>query len=390
MDSIFRLGYNWNRYKIKLITQQKILNILSIAFWGKFNDSFKPGKIAIYRIGNIGDIVCSIPAMIAVKETYPDVHITLVTSAGQKGNIGAKQILQDAWFIDEIFEYSSQDIADLNGKKKVLDELKGRNFDLWINLPLDRAIFRRTLRDMLFVKLVGVKKAIGFKLGIPGSPELRKILKLPLPNEVERLLNLLKGYGIRSSGVRFDLPFTKDVKEKCNRIIEKLKIPKNKPWVGIAPFTKQPAKQWPIERFLEVARYLIKKGTVLLIFGGKSEEIKGEKFVGQVEENAFNLCGKLSVLESAYMLKMCKFLVTNDSGPMHLAAAVGTKCVAIFSAHNYPGQWEPHGEGHIILRKDVDCSPCYLMECPKGNLCVNLITVEEVLEATNKQLEDVE
>jgi ADP-heptose:LPS heptosyltransferase len=74
---------------------------------------------------------------------------------------------------------------------------------------------------------------------------------------------------------------------------------------------------------------------------------------------------------------------------MHLAAAVGTKCVAIFSAHNYPGQWEPYGEGHIIFRKDVECSPCYLMECPKGNLCTNLITVEEVINAVNKLAKEV-
>jgi len=394
VDGIFRTGLNCHSKKViflksKLLIQQKLLNIFQKLMWPNKVSKDNVKKIAIYRVGNIGDIVCSIPAMIAVRETYKDAHITLVTSPGKSGNLGAKEILQSVWFLDEIYEYYAEDISDFKGKWKIIKELKKKNFDLWVNLPLDRASLKRNFRDMAFVRLIGVKKAIGFEPGLPPSPLLKQCLKLPLPNEVERLLGILKKYQIKTSKVRFDLPITDKVVKKCNDIIEELNIPQDKPWVGLAPFTKQPAKQWPLERFLKVANYLKERGFILLILGGKNESKKGEEFAKKIGKSCFNLSGKLSIIESAYILMKCKFLVTNDSGPMHLAAAVGTKCVAIFSAHSYPGQWEPYGEGHIILRKDVECSPCYLMECPKGNLCINLIAVEEVINAVNKLAKEV-
>jgi len=354
-------------------------------------------KIAIYRVGNIGDIVCSIPAMIAVRETYKDAHITLVTSPGKSGNLGAKEILQNVWFLDEIYEYYAEDISDFKGKWKIIRELKKKNFDLWVNLPLDRASLKRNFRDMAFVRLIGVKKAIGFEPGLPPSPLLKQCLELPLPNEVERLLGILKKYQIKTSKVRFDLPITDKVIKRCNDIIEKLNIPQDKPWVAIAPFTKQIATQWPLEGFLKVASYLREKGFILLILGGKSDREEAEKIIKKIGSNSFNLCGKLSVIESAYVLSRCKFLVTNDSGPMHLAAAVGTRCVAIFSGMDYEGQWHPYEDipgFHIIIRYKgiLKCSPCYTSNCKFPNssrffkMCILSIKPEEVIGELDKLL----
>ena len=144
MDGIFRTGLNCHSKKViflksELLIQQKLLNIFQKLMWPNKVSKDNVKKIAIYRVGNIGDIVCSIPAMIAVRETYKDAHITLVTSPGKSGNLGAKEILQNVWFLDEIYEYYAEDISDFKGKWKIIKELKKKNFDLWVILPLDRA-----------------------------------------------------------------------------------------------------------------------------------------------------------------------------------------------------------------------------------------------------------
>ena len=375
-----------------------MLNFTSSLLWNQnFQHPEDIKKVVIFRPGSIGDIICSIPAMIAVRETFKNAHITLITSPGDNKAVGATKILKGAWFVDEIYEYTKDDVSSLRKKYKFFIELRKRKIDLWINLPLSKSTFKRTFRDMLVVKLAGIKKAIGFEIGIPASPFLKQYLKLPLPNEVERLLKILEKYQIRASKVRFDLPITDKVIKRCNDIIEKLNIPQDKPWVAIAPFTKQIATQWPLEGFLKVASYLREKGFILLILGGKSDREEAEKIIKKIGSNSFNLCGKLSVIESAYVLSRCKFLVTNDSGPMHLAAAVGTRCVAIFSGMDYEGQWHPYEDipgFHIIIRYKgiLKCSPCYTSNCKFPNssrffkMCILSIRPEEVIGELDKLL----
>jgi heptosyltransferase-2 len=324
--------------------------------------------------------------MIAVRETFPDAHITLLTSPGQKGMPAAEHLLAGAWFIDRLWTYYADDITSLRSRLALMRKVRKERFDLWVELPINRAGLKRMLRDMFFAEGVGVKSALGFEMGPSCSNKLMELFSKSHPNEVERLLMILAKQGIKTKEVRFDLPISGKERKKCDEMIEALGIPVLRRWAGLCPGSKQPAKRWSADNFIVVGKHLATKGFSVLIFGGPAEkDIAGYVSRG-IGAASFNLAGKTSILESAELLKRCNMLVTNDTGTMHLAAAVGTQCVAVFSSHNYAGEWYPCGEGHMVLRGEADCSPCFLMECPKDNLCINSITPNKVIASINKLL----
>ena len=118
---------------------------------------------------------------------------------------------------------------------------------------------------------------------------------------------------------------------------------------------------------------------MLVVVGGRDDTARGEELRRAWGPRARNLAGELSPYGSAEVLRQCVAYVGNDTGAMHLAGMVGTPCVALFSARDYPGQWEPYGDGHEVLRHETDCAGCMLDVCPYNNKCLNLITVDEAM-----------
>jgi len=145
-----------------------------------------------------------------------------------------------------------------------------------------------------------------------------------------------------------------------------------------------PAKRWPLNRFIEVARRVCADlpASRLIIFGGREDFRLGEDIRKAIGRKVVNVAGKLTVLESAEALRRCSVYVGNDTGVMHLAAAVGTPCVAIFSARDHPGRWDPWGTNNIVLRKEPPCAGCLLDVCTKEDMmCLKDIHVDEVVSA---------
>jgi ADP-heptose:LPS heptosyltransferase len=140
------------------------------------------------------------------------------------------------------------------------------------------------------------------------------------------------------------------------------------------------AKQWPSERFSQVGAQLIAEHDMWpIVFGGPSDWALGEVLVGDWGRG-YNAAGALPLRPAAAALKRCRFYLGNDTGTMHLAAAVGVSCVAVFSAREIPGRWYPNGEGHHVFRSPIDCEGCGLLECiEKRTECLRRITSDAVL-----------
>ena len=153
-----------------------------------------------------------------------------------------------------------------------------------------------------------------------------------------------------------------------------------RPWFGVAAGSKMPSKRWPKERFREVVKQLITEYRVWpIVFGGKEDAALGKELLS-AWGCGYNAAGALSIRGSAAALRFCQALVTNDTGTMHLGAAMHVPCVAIFSSRARPGLWNPLGRGHQVLRSDIECAGCELVEClERKNECLSRITVEEVL-----------
>jgi hypothetical protein len=140
-----------------------------------------------------------------------------------------------------------------------------------------------------------------------------------------------------------------------------------------------------VDRFASIANRWIDDDGTILIIGGPQDSYLAEEIKKVINaELCFNLCGKVNLLESVGILRDATVLVTNDSGPMHLASMVKTPLVAIFSARDFPIKWTPSHDGSQFLRVETVCSPCLRENCNQNNLCLTEIGVEDVWTAIKK------
>jgi ADP-heptose:LPS heptosyltransferase len=153
--------------------------------------------------------------------------------------------------------------------------------------------------------------------------------------------------------------------------------------IGVGPGSKWASKIWPEENYAKVGRRLFSNDTHAypIVFGGPTDQALGDRLLRTWGRGA-NAAGKLSPRQAAAALSRCELYLGNDTGTMHLAASVGTRCVAIMSAQDWPGRWYPYGEHHVVLRTNVPCEGCQLKVCEREALrCLTSITVEEVVSA---------
>jgi heptosyltransferase-2 len=155
-------------------------------------------------------------------------------------------------------------------------------------------------------------------------------------------------------------------------------------WAGINPgATYGAAKQWYPERFVEVGRRLVARGYRVVVVGGPAEAALGAKVAAGIGEGAQSLAGKTTLPRLAAAIGRCGVFVTNDTGPMHVAAAVGTPVVAIFGPTD-PRTTSPFGDRHTLVRHEVPCAPCLLRECPIDHPCMRDLAVDVVWRACER------
>jgi hypothetical protein len=265
--------------------------------------------------------------------------------------------------------------------------LRRQGFSTLVYLVPSGRTKRQRSRDRFFFRLAGIKTMLATN-GFPQNPRPKSPdgMLVPLPREADALLRRLRldGLPVPAPGQGCaDLRITHDERARARHWWGQ-KIGDQSPangWVAVCTGGKWTSKHWPWERYAEVVRLLIAKhGLFPVIVGGLEDRGPGEKLLAQW---GIGLCaaGELSVRESAALMEGARFYLGNDSGPMHLAAALGRPCVAVFSARDWPGQWEPYGQGHKVLRFDVPCSGCRLEVCDRELQCLRGIQVEQVYEA---------
>lgn len=339
-------------------------------------------NVCLYRIGNLGDILCALPAIQAVRDAYPNAKLTLVTSPGKRGMPGAQELLSGAQWLDHLVVYYTEDIGTLRQRLAFIKQMRRSKFDVWIELSQDRTTLRTAFRNMLAARLAGARWAYGWRVStIRWAVQAQSEYKT-FPYEVVRLMHAIEACGITAQEARFPLPLTEQHASAVDAVLRDFVPPGAAP-VAIAPGAKRSTNRWPLDRYAEVAQALSQRGFFVVFLGGAGEKEACQCLASRIGPRARSLAGRLSVLESCEVLKRCAFVVCNDSGVQHMAAAVSTPCLSIFSRQALRGRWWPYGGGHIVLQKDVPCHTCYLEECPHDNLCIKLVGTSEVLEAAS-------
>lgn len=348
-----------------------------------FRNIKEPKNILIYKLGNIGDVVCAMPAMKAVKERFPDSRITLLTSPGTRGAIGAKDFLDGAPYLNEIKIYSADDISSISKIYLMIRALRREGYDLFIQLPDDWTRFRTLFRNELFAKCIGVRSAFGFYLRTSSLFKKAQVDFTYKEKEVIALLHILERNGIPHKEVVFDFPEYHPLPAETLAELKKLKK-NNRIILGVCMGGKTEDKRWPLERYSETLRILGGKHDIgVLFFGGPTEFNSIEHVAKESGVMYVNLSG-LSIEESILAIKHTDAFLTNDTGPMHIAAAFGIPIVALFSNRSVFGSWFPYGEQHICLYKRFMKCNYGDEDCAKKSVLA--ISIDEVVNACETTL----
>jgi ADP-heptose:LPS heptosyltransferase len=324
--------------------------------------------------------------MVAIRRYYPKAWVGLVTNKENSGNPDPEEILEGNDFLDEIITYETQRLRDPLHLYKLLKKIRSLGIDLLVYLSISKSTRKRLIRDWLFFRLGGYSKLVGFKMPKPVKTyEENGIKKMIFPQEVDRLMSLLTPLGIDVMRIEFRLPIKEKDRAAVDKIWSRYNFSGKNPIVAICPGAKFPAKRWSANCFALTSSILQKElNARIILIGGPNERKVGNEIVNSCAKQVVNLIGQTNYMESTEIIRRCDLFVGNDCGPVHLAAAVGTPVVGIYSARDFPGVWHPWGKNHTILRNDsLPCRFCFRTECETMQ-CINSITAGQVVEACRK------
>jgi lipopolysaccharide heptosyltransferase II len=343
-----------------------------------------PEKILIYHVGNIGDIIVATPVYRSIRKTFPEAKITLLTSPGRRGLPGAKEIIAPLNLVDDIKVYYPEEINSVKKLIKFFIDIKKGDYDFLIYLPANQWEFWHILRDMIFFRLGGIRYAIGFEI-YEGYYFYKKNQKMP-KNEVDRLMKILEPLGPTFREEELEFPVMSEDRHFASDLFNKYNIKGEQLKIIVHPGGKKPSKLWPKEKFAQLVDRLIEEIGVQVILVGSVDEVKmTNEIIELMQHGVVNLTGKLTLSQLAAVIDRADLTISNDSGPMHIAAALKIPVVVLFSSVDIPNLWYPYGDIHTVIRKDVDCSPCFKERCSE-HYCMNEIHVEEVYRAVKRTL----
>lgn len=340
-------------------------------------------RVLLYRLGSLGDSLLALPACHLVRTVYPDAKVTLLTNQPVNAKAApAASILQGAGLCDDVIEYPIR----LRHVGKVLGlwrTLRAGRFDCVIHLTSSRGLFN-SARDYAFFRLCGIARVIGVPFA---RRDLKCIRSEPdgyYEWEAARLTRRVGKFG----AIDFAEERWWDLRLNAAEVAEGEQVLAShglrKKLIAASVGTKFDTNDWtdPNWRQLLVRLNEYADRCDLVFIGAETERQRTAELMQHWQGAAANLCGTTDVRLSAAILRRAAVFVGHDSGPTHLAATVGTPCVAIFSARGLTGQWFPRGVNHKILFRSPSCQGCGLSVCVKyQKRCILEIPPAEVAAA---------
>lgn len=307
-------------------------------------------RILIVKPSSLGDVVHALPTVARIRQNFSDAHIAWIV------NDAFTSLFQRCSVINEVIPFPRHNARQW---LPLLRRLRSERFDLVVDL-------QGLLRSGIMTWATGAPRRIGLSDAREGSRLFyNEIVTVPRIHAVDRYLLAAKHLGCPDTPVEFPL----GVSDGPRTLI------------AVNPSARWPTKLWGDDKFAELIRRLPRERVVLTGAAAERERIE------RIAQGCRNKAGTTDLFQLAELYARCAVVVTNDSGPMHIAAAVGTPVVAIFGPTD-PVLTGPYGKQHVVLRAGVDCSPCLKDRCvhQPSMECMDKVTVEKVLAAAQRFL----
>jgi len=344
----------------------------------------KVNRILVRGPNWLGDAVMSEPALRGLKRIFPHAHLSLLVKPA------VAELFKDHASVDRLLVYEDRGRhAGLAGKWALAGELRRAHFDVAI-------LFQNAFEAALLAFLAGVPRRHGYAtdgrsllLSEPVDQPDRRLLV----HQVHYYWNLLKPLGLTGDPPQPELFLSPEEEQSMTERLRQSGIAETDLVIGINPgSTYGGAKRWLPDRFAQTAERLCRtmqdshgRRTAIVILGAKGEEPLGRDIAAGLSCRSALLSGATTIRELMAALKRCALLLTNDTGPMHIASAFRVPVVAVFG----PTDWRttsPYRADHAIVRHPVECAPCLLRECPIDHRCMAGVSADEVHEAAVKQV----
>jgi lipopolysaccharide heptosyltransferase II len=339
-------------------------------------------NVLCIRLDALGDVLMTTPALRALKEARPGRKLTLLTSAG--GSVGSELIPA----VDEVIVYdapwmkSTAPRAGSQADRAIVKHLSRAGFDAAV-------IFTVYSQNPLPAAMLCYMADIPLRLAHCRENPYQLLtdwVRDPEPehlvrHEVRRQLDLVGSVGCRTADERMCLRVPEEARDRIREHLGRIGLNPGLPWVVIHPGASAPSRRYPPKQFARAARRLALDVGMQVVFTGGPEEVElVEGIRADMEVPSMSLAGQITLGELAALLELAPLLIANNTGPVHVAAAVGTAVVDLYALTN--PQHTPWMVPHRVLNHDVPCKYCYRSICTEQHhACLRLVPPEQIVEA---------
>jgi heptosyltransferase-1 len=349
----------------------------------------KKQNILIIKLSAIGDVVHSLPFLEVLRDTFPSAMIDWVVEEDAAG------ITEGHPAIDELIIFPRKSWLRRFIKKgeyigigkdvaRFFRKLKEKKYDLVVDL---QGLFKSGILTFF----ANGKRKIALNGGREGSfIFVNERVGIPDPemHALERYLCIAKYLGATELVWNGQIPIYDQDRMRVNRLLGE--IGNSTSLVAVTPMAKWESKLWDLRRFASLADTIKEKlGAEVIFTGSQGDRPAIDGILSGMKTKAVNLAGKTTLKELAYLYERCAVVISTDTGPMHLAAAMGSPVVVALFGPTSPLRTGPYGVKHRVIKAGLGCSPCFRRKCDHMS-CMKKITVEMVLDVVKEALEDIE
>jgi heptosyltransferase II len=346
----------------------------------------QPKKILVRSTNWIGDAIMTTPAVRTIRENFPESEITMLVHPW------VSDVFRYSPRVDRLIIYDKKGRhSGVKGMMQLAGELRQEQFDCAI-------LLQKAFEAALIALVAGIPVRGGYTTDARGlllTHGVQKINELNKKHEVNYYQRMLRGLGLQPAVNQLELFIPGEQIDEAKQRVEELTglPPGVVPLIGLNPGAAYgPAKRWPAEKFADLAKMICARTSARILLFGSSADCETtaaiRSLAGGDRSRIIDLAGATSLIEAMALIGECDVFVTNDSGPMHIAAALRTPLVAIFGSTDHIATG-PFSDNAVVIRKPLACSPCKKSHCPEKHFrCMKLIESNEVFAAVTGILEE--